>query len=271
MGRRKPSHIAGQFIAHRVEMLESPAWAALSFAARRILDRLEIEHAHHGGKDNGNLPCTYDDFERFGVRRKSIAPAIRQLVECGFVEITRKGSGGNAEFRQPSRYRLTYLPTKTAAPTECWRRHQKNRSPGAKAPPVSGAKTPLHPQGRNCPYFLYFGWVHPILRSKLMSTIMPVIDTKDTLPAMLNRAAQALEYARDSAEVLEARDMARRCTAAPPRSLLPASVGTAHTRARIEGRGGREGEREGQGRHAARAGSNSGYGRALLAPARLSL
>lgn len=120
---KKTSTIAGQFIAHRVEMLESPAWASLGFAARRCLDRLEIEHAGHGGKDNGALPVTYDDFAAFGIRRKSIAPAIRQLVAAGLVEITRQGRGGNAEYRQPSQYRLTYLPTAKANPTDDWRRY----------------------------------------------------------------------------------------------------------------------------------------------------
>lgn len=124
MARKKPHAISGQFIAHRVEMLESPAWASLSFAARRCLDRIEIEHANHGAKENGNLPVTYADLEAFGVRRKSIAPAIRQLVQCGFLEVTSKGRGGNAEFRQPSRYRLTYLYTRTGAPTDEWKRYR---------------------------------------------------------------------------------------------------------------------------------------------------
>lgn len=124
MPRVKPTTIAGQFIAHRIEMLESTAWAELTFAARRILDRLEIEHAHHGGKDNGNLPCTYDDFERFGIRRKSVAPALKLLVRLGFIEVTYQGRGGNAEFHQPSRYRLTYLTTKRAAPTDEWARYR---------------------------------------------------------------------------------------------------------------------------------------------------
>ncbi len=179
MSRRKPGLISGQFIAHRVEMLESPAWASLSLAARRVLDRLEIEHAHHGGKDNGRLPCTYDDFERFGVRRKSISDAIRQLVTCGLIEVTERGSGGNREFRRPARYRLTYLSTQTAAPTDDWRlfrthagsglgylgspasRHVRAvpitrdiDSRGANAPEPVGAKTPpkMSPvSGENAP------------------------------------------------------------------------------------------------------------------------
>lgn len=55
----KSSGIEGQFIAHRIEMLESTAWASLeTLAARRVLDRLEIEHAHHGGKRRtGSCPA----------------------------------------------------------------------------------------------------------------------------------------------------------------------------------------------------------------------
>lgn len=117
----KPGTIAGQFIPHRVDMLESDAWASLSLAARRVLDRLEIEHAHNGGKENGNLVCTYKDFERFGIRRPSIAAAVRQVVAVGLVEVTHRGRGGNAEYRDPSRYRLTYLATGKAAPTDDWR------------------------------------------------------------------------------------------------------------------------------------------------------
>ena len=118
---KKTTTIRGQFIAHRVEMPESPAWASLPLACRRILDRLEIEHASHGGKENGNLPCTYGDFEDFGIRRKSIADAVRKLVTLGFIEVTHQGRGGIGEWRQASRYRLTYLPTKKANPTDDWR------------------------------------------------------------------------------------------------------------------------------------------------------
>jgi hypothetical protein len=83
------------------------------------LDRLEIELADHGGKDNGRLPCTFADFERYGIDRHAIAPAIREVVALGFVEVTEAGRAGNAEFRKPNLFRLTYRPTKYA-PTEEW-------------------------------------------------------------------------------------------------------------------------------------------------------
>jgi hypothetical protein len=100
--------INGQFIAHRRSMRESPAWRALPDNARRVLDRLELEHMAHSGKQNGRLQCTYDDFERAGLRRRSITLAIRQCVALGFIEVTRGGYKTAGDVRVPSLYRLTY-------------------------------------------------------------------------------------------------------------------------------------------------------------------
>jgi hypothetical protein len=93
-------------------MLRSPAYCVLSLSGRRVLDRIEIEMADHGGTDNGKLPVTYDDFERYGIHRHAIGPAIREVVALGFVEITEAGRAGNAEWRKPNLFRLTYRHTK---------------------------------------------------------------------------------------------------------------------------------------------------------------
>jgi hypothetical protein len=105
---KRKNWIARQFAALPIAMLESPAMRVLTLAERRALDRIEIEHAHHGGADNGKLPITYVDFERFGLHTNAVAPSLRALVALGFVEITRKGYGGAAGMRAPSWYRLTY-------------------------------------------------------------------------------------------------------------------------------------------------------------------
>jgi hypothetical protein len=34
----------GQFVMHGSVMIDSPAWQVLSLSARRVLDRIEIEH-----------------------------------------------------------------------------------------------------------------------------------------------------------------------------------------------------------------------------------
>src|SRR5262245_4693338 len=106
---RKRLKLAGQFIPHMIDMVESPAWRTLSLSARRVLDRIEIEHCHHGAVENGRLPVTFDDFMKYGIERHAIAPAIRECEALGFIEITQRGRAGNADFRQPNVFRLTYL------------------------------------------------------------------------------------------------------------------------------------------------------------------
>jgi hypothetical protein len=116
----KKKWINGAYVPHRLDMLQSPAWRALGGAARAVLDRIEIERMKHSGQKNGDLIVTYNNFAEYGVRRSSIADAIREAVELGFVEITQRGrrsaGGGN-----PAHYRLTFLPTPNAAPTDEWR------------------------------------------------------------------------------------------------------------------------------------------------------
>ena len=110
--QNRRSSISGQFAPRLIEMIESPAFRALSLSARRVLSRVEIELAHHGGKDTGYLPITYDDFEEYGIHRHSISPAIREVEALGFVRVTERGRGGNAEFRRPNLFGLTYRPSK---------------------------------------------------------------------------------------------------------------------------------------------------------------
>jgi hypothetical protein len=92
-------------------MLEAPAFMVLSGAAQRVLFRLEIELLHHGGNDNGKLVVTFDQFEKYGVRRKSIAAALRELEALGFIQIVERGCAGNAGYGKPNVFRLTYRPS----------------------------------------------------------------------------------------------------------------------------------------------------------------
>ena len=124
-GRNKPGSIDGPFIAHRLPVLESRAWGQLSLAARRILDRLEIEHMNHAGRENGALPCAYRDFEAFGIRKSSVKSALDSLMALGFIELTEPGRAGNGEGRRVARYRLTYIATSKAGPTDDWRAHDE--------------------------------------------------------------------------------------------------------------------------------------------------
>jgi hypothetical protein len=122
MSSRRKNRITGQFSARTIEMMESPAFEVLSLAGHRILARLEIEHAHHGGNDNGKLPVTFDQFVEYGIHRHSVAPGLREVCALGFVEITERGRAGNAEFRRPNLFQLTYRSVGNAKPTDEWRR-----------------------------------------------------------------------------------------------------------------------------------------------------
>ena len=170
---RKRGSIEGAFAWRLIEMLESPAYRVLTLSAHRAMARLEIEMAHHGGKpeENGRLPCTFEHFVEFGVERHAIAPAIRELVALGFVQITRKGCAGNAGFRQPALYRLTYRHCGShKETTDEWKRiktmeeaeaiaksarapqserRQKNKNPVRETPPIPVRENPpiaLRPQ-----------------------------------------------------------------------------------------------------------------------------
>jgi len=115
------------FVQHGQSFFASSAWRVLSSAATQIYWRINIEHMDHGGKENGRIPCTYSDFEKYGVRRKSISKALDELIALGFIEITRKGHlRPEGDSGSPSLYRITCMPVYKSdgvdKPTNGWRR-----------------------------------------------------------------------------------------------------------------------------------------------------
>ena len=118
------NRISGQWSAYLIEMLQSPAYRALSLSARKILCRIEIELAAHGGNDIQRLPVTKADFVAYGVAPRLIAPAIREAEALGFIRITQRGRGGNADHRKENQFFPTYLPgrDRTLEPPHDWRR-----------------------------------------------------------------------------------------------------------------------------------------------------
>jgi hypothetical protein len=112
--KKRKKNAARNFTQMPNEMRWSPAWRALrSLAARRVLDLLELELAKHRGKNNGRICVTYADFARYGIGHNNIGPAIRDVEALGFIRIPQRGRGGNAEYRAPNLYALTYLPPAT--------------------------------------------------------------------------------------------------------------------------------------------------------------
>ena len=72
-------------------LMESFAWRCMTGADHKVLDRLTIEHSAHASLCNGALKCTYNDFEKYGVRRASIRESINRLCALGLIK--RTGSG----------------------------------------------------------------------------------------------------------------------------------------------------------------------------------
>lgn len=116
------------------EMMESPAWRAMSENARRLLDRIMLEHMAHAGTENGALTVTYDDFVATGIRRNSIAPTIAECVVLGWITHHR-GARAHGEGRgHAQRFGLSWLPTADGEPAvQGWRRWTDEADAGAAA------------------------------------------------------------------------------------------------------------------------------------------
>jgi hypothetical protein len=143
MSRRR-NRIGGQWSPRLIEMLASPAYRVLSVSAHRVISRIEIEHASHGGSENGNLPVTKQNFMDYGMDHDAIAPAIREAEALGFIRMKR-GRGGNAEHRLPNKFFLTYAigsSPRALTPTHDWRKIKTIEEAKAIADGARAAKDP---------------------------------------------------------------------------------------------------------------------------------
>jgi hypothetical protein len=105
-----------------LEILMSPAWRAMPPTARAVVDRVQVEHCQHAGTQNGKLPVTYDDFEEFGARRRSIKFGIMAAEALGWIDITEQGCAGAGDTRRAARYALTWVDRHNGTPrTDRWR------------------------------------------------------------------------------------------------------------------------------------------------------
>jgi hypothetical protein len=145
--KRSKGPLEGEtFIANTLSMRQSIAWSHLPNNARRVLDRLEREHAQHGGAENGRLRCTYKDFEEAGIPEKGIALAIRQCVALGFLEITFRAQPSVSAFRRSNEYRLTSVPSRGGKPpmTHDWRLVTSDEQALSRLSGAATARSDLH-------------------------------------------------------------------------------------------------------------------------------
>lgn len=96
-----------QFAWQGLELLESPAWRAMSPNTRRLIDRLQVEQAYQAGAQNGELIISYEQFEEYGIGKNYVSGAIEEAEFLGLLR-TRRG-GKSAGRNHPNRYRLTWI------------------------------------------------------------------------------------------------------------------------------------------------------------------
>jgi hypothetical protein len=124
------------FVGHTRALLESAAWQRRSIHLVRVLDRLELEHLAHAGKENGFLKVTFDQFAKAGVSIRFIKPALAEGVGRGLIKITHQGGYAGNGRRDPSTYQLTYLSWKfipaVGAPQYLEPTNEWKQLPGAK-------------------------------------------------------------------------------------------------------------------------------------------
>ena len=82
-----------------------------------------LEYLQQGRHENGKLKVTYNDFEAYGIARKSIPEGIAYAEGLGFIRVQR-GRPGRADNRFPSKYGLTWLWDRDfdAPPNNKWQR-----------------------------------------------------------------------------------------------------------------------------------------------------
>ena len=101
--------IDGPFIHFTRDLLESDAWRSAPINTRRLIDRICLEHLSHAGKENGNLPCTYDDFVRWGIDRKYVYGSIKDAIKRGLIYQSQQGIASPGAGRSPNIFGLGWI------------------------------------------------------------------------------------------------------------------------------------------------------------------
>jgi hypothetical protein len=72
-----------------LDVIEGEAWRGLSINARRVHDALTCWFIYNQQQENGEIRLSYRQLESSGVARKSVAQAIRELQDAGFISTAR--------------------------------------------------------------------------------------------------------------------------------------------------------------------------------------
>lgn len=98
-----------KFIIHKRELLDSWSWRTMSINCFRLINYLELCYLSSGGEENGNLIATYNQLEKYGIRRHAIKEAVLEARKRGLIKYKTSetvGKYGKYTFQ----FCLTYLP-----------------------------------------------------------------------------------------------------------------------------------------------------------------
>lgn len=120
-------------------LMESPAMRSLGINARKVLDRIEIEHLAHGRVENGNLIVTHQQFVEWGANHNAVGDAIDELRYKGLIDVLKGRAGLGSS--HASRYRLTWIGACDGSPaTNEWKGKSQEDVDGWKAKGKEKAK-----------------------------------------------------------------------------------------------------------------------------------
>ncbi|WP_298855754.1 hypothetical protein [uncultured Ruegeria sp.] len=148
MGRDRRNEKRGEHFTKLVRnMMETPAWRALSPVAQSLYPWLKLEWRGPDNNNNGRISLSVRQAaERLGVARNTVANGFRELQAKGFIAVTKPPKLGESGVATSPLFELTEISLPTAH-GDGGRRLYKQWSEGADFPVV---KAPTHnPKGTN--------------------------------------------------------------------------------------------------------------------------
>ncbi|MEX0328427.1 MAG: hypothetical protein AB3N07_06855 [Ruegeria sp.] len=148
MGRDKKNERRGEHWTKMARnMMEEPAWRALSSTAQALYPWLKLEWKGPDSNNNGRISMSVRQAaECLGVTRNTTSNAFRELQAKGFIAVTQPPKLGDSGVASSPLFELTEISLPTASGNS-GRRLYKQWSDGADFPVV---KAPTHnPNGTN--------------------------------------------------------------------------------------------------------------------------
>jgi hypothetical protein len=163
MAKRHSNGSAERFVALHHWMLKSPAWRALSPNGKAVL--LHVWERHNGS-NNGQIVYGVREAKVIGLTPHPAARALAELVELGFLRVTRSSSF-DLKTKEARVWALTAEPIDDRPGTKEFMRWV---GPKSKPPPHRKKSKPQSPQGhRQSPQ----GHRDPANETKLPITVSP--------------------------------------------------------------------------------------------------